>query len=116
MRTVKRPPSQTWKTFLQNHLGEIVATDFFTVPTVRMRVLFVFIVLEHPRRKVLHFGVTEHPTAEWVGQQVVEAFAEREAPRYLIRDRDASYGSEFRRRIQSKQTGYFMISCKQSFR
>jgi hypothetical protein len=56
-----------------------------------MRVLFVFIVLEHQRRKVLHFGVTEHPTAEWVGQQVVEAFAEREAPRYLIRDRDASY-------------------------
>jgi transposase InsO family protein len=66
-----------------------------------MRVLFVFIVLEHHRRKVLHFGVTEHPTAEWVGQQVVEAFAEREAPRYLIRDRDASYGKEFRRRVQS---------------
>src|ERR1035438_8612133 len=62
---------------------------------------FVFIVLEHQRRKVLHFGVTEHPTAEWVGQQVVEAFAEREAPRYLIRDRDASYGNEFRRRVQS---------------
>jgi transposase InsO family protein len=66
-----------------------------------MRVLFVFIVLEHQRRKVLHFGVTEHPTSEWVGQQVVEAFAEREAPRYLIRDRDASYGHEFRRRVQS---------------
>src|ERR1017187_1552162 len=95
------PPSQSWKTFLQNHLGEIVAIDFFTVPTVRMRVLFVFIVLEHQRRKVLHFGVTQHPTAEWVGQQVVEAFAEREPARYLIRDRDASYGSEFRRRIQS---------------
>jgi len=59
LRTVKRPPSQTWKTFLQNHLGEIVATDFFTVPTVRLRILFVFIVLEHHRRKVLHFGVTE---------------------------------------------------------
>jgi transposase InsO family protein len=101
LRTVSGPPSQTWKTFLQNHLGEIVATDFFTVPTVRMRVLFVFIVLEHHRRRVLHFGVTEHPTAEWVGQQVVEAFAEREAPRYLIRDRDASYGNEFRRRVQS---------------
>src|ERR1035441_10675296 len=83
------------------HLGEIVAIDFFTVPTVRMHVLFVFIVLEHQRRKVLHFGVTEHPTSEWVGQQVVEAFAEREAPRYLIRDRDASYGNEFRRRVQS---------------
>ena len=81
--------------------GEIVAIDFFTVSTVRMRVLFVFIVLELQRRKVLHFGVTEHPTSEWVGQQVVEAFAEREAPRYLIRDRDASYDHEFRRRIQS---------------
>src|ERR1035441_1249456 len=69
LRTVKRLPSQTWKTFLQNHLGEIVAIDFFTVPTVRMRVLFVFIVLEHQRRKVLHLGGTEHPTSEWVGQQ-----------------------------------------------
>ncbi len=101
LRMVKRPPSQSWKTFLHNHLGEIVATDFFTVPTVRMRILFVFIVLEHDRRKVLHFGVTEHPTAAWVGQQVVEAFSEREAPRYLVRDRDASYGHEFRRRVQS---------------
>jgi putative transposase len=62
------PPSQTWKTFLQNYLGKIVAIDFFTVPTVRMRVLFVFIVLAHQRRKVLHFGVTDHPTAEWIAQ------------------------------------------------
>lgn len=101
MRTVKRPPSQTWKTFLQNHIGEIVATDFFTVPSVSLRVIFVFLVLEYQRRKVLHFGVTEHPTAEWAAQQIVEAFANRDAKRYLIRDRDASYGSEFRRRIQS---------------
>ena len=77
LRTVKRPPSQTWKTFLQNHIGEIVAIDFFTVPTIRLRVLFVFLVLEHQRRKVLHFGVTEHPSAEWAAQQVVEAFAEQ---------------------------------------
>jgi hypothetical protein len=76
----------------RNHIGEIVATDFFTVPTVGLRVLFVFLVLEHRRRKVLHFGVTEHPTSEWVAQQMVEAFAERDAPRYLIRDRDTSYG------------------------
>ena len=94
LRTVPRPPSQTWKTFLRNHIGEIVATDFFTVPTVGLRVLFVFLVLEHRRRKVLHFGVTERPTSEWVAQQMVEAFAERDAPRYLIRDRDASYGTE----------------------
>jgi transposase InsO family protein len=101
LRTVKRPPSQTWKTFLQNHIGEIVAIDFFTVPTIRLRVLFVFLVLEHQRRKVLHFGVTEHPNAEWAAQQVVEAFAEQGSKRYLVRDRDATYGHEFRRRIQS---------------
>ncbi len=101
LQTIRRPPSQTWKSFLQNHIGEIVATDFFTVPTASLRVLFVFIVLEHQRRKVVHFGVTEHPTAEWVSQQLVEAFTERDAPCYLIRDRDASYGSEFRCRMQS---------------
>lgn len=100
LRTVKRPPSQTWKTFLQNHIGEIVAIDFFTVPTIRLRVLFVFLVIEHQRRKVLHFGVTEQPTAEWTAQQVVEAFSERDAKHYLIRDRDSVYGGEFRSRVQ----------------
>lgn|ERR1700731_4454482 len=65
---VKRPPSQTWRTFLKNHVGEIVATDFFTVPTVGLRVLFVFLVFAHERRRVLHFGITEHPTTQWVGQ------------------------------------------------
>lgn len=55
LRTVKRPPSQTWRTFLQNHIGEIVAVDFFTVPTIRLRVLFIFLIIEHQRRKVLHF-------------------------------------------------------------
>jgi len=81
LQTVKRPPSQTWKTFLQNHFGEIVAIDFFTVPTICLRVLFVFLVIEHRRRRVLHFGVSEHPTAEWAGQQVIEAFSERDAKR-----------------------------------
>jgi len=98
LRTLKLPPSQTWKTFLENHMGEMVATDFFTVPTVRMRVFFVFLILEHTRRRVLGFAVTEHPTAEWTGQQMVEAFQERDVPRYLVRDRDASYGHEFRSR------------------
>jgi len=98
---MKRPPSQTWKTFLKNHMGEIVATDFFTVPTLRMGVLFVFLVVEHARRKVLHFAVTEHPTAEWAGQHMVEAFADRDVARYLIRDRDGIYGHEFRHRIRS---------------
>src|SRR5215469_6615043 len=87
LRTVKRPPSQTWRTFLQNHLGEIVAIDFFTVPTIRLRVLFVFLVMEHERRRVLHFFVTEQPTTEKTAQHVVEAFSDREAKCYLIRDR-----------------------------
>jgi putative transposase len=64
LRTVKRPPSQSWETFLRNHIGEVVAIDFFTVPTIRLRVLFVFLVLEHQRKRVLYFGVSEHPTAE----------------------------------------------------
>ncbi len=95
------PPSQTWKTFLRNHLGQVVSVDFSTVPTIRVRVLFVFLVIEHRRREVLHFNVTYHPTSAWVAQQVVEAFAERELPRYLIRDWDGVYGNEFRRRLES---------------
>jgi hypothetical protein len=94
LRTVPRPPSQTWKTFLRNHLGQIVSVDFFTVPTIRLRVLFVFLVLEHRRREVLHFNVTDHPTSGWVAQQIVEAFADRETPGYLIRDRDGVYGED----------------------
>ncbi len=101
LRTIKRPPSQTWKTFLKNHIGEIVAVDFFTVPTIRLRVLFVFLVIEHKRRRVLHFGITEHPTSEWTAQQMTEAFSERDAKRYVIRDRDAIYGDAFRRRVES---------------
>jgi putative transposase len=101
LRTLRRPPTQTWKTFLHNHLGQLVSIDFFTVPTVTMKVLFVFIVLEHSRREVLHFNVTEHPTAAWTSQQIVEAFADRDAPRYLIRDRDGVYGNEVGLRITS---------------
>src|SRR5947209_19811535 len=82
MRTLRRPPNQTWRTFLHNHFGHMVSTDFFTVPTITMKVLFVFIVLEHDRRKVLHFNVTEHPTAPWIAQQIVEAFADRDTARY----------------------------------
>jgi len=68
-----RPPSQTWKTFLHNHLNQMVSIDFFTVPTLSLKVLFVFIGLEHGRRQVLHFNVTEHPTAAWTAQQIVAA-------------------------------------------
>jgi putative transposase len=88
LRSIPHPPSQNWKTFLKNHGNEIMAIDFFTVPTFSFKVLFVFVVLAHRRREVLHFNVTEHSTAEWTAQQVVEAVAGRDAPRYLVRDRD----------------------------
>ena len=101
LRRFRRPPNQTWRTFLQNHVCQMVSIDFFTVPTITMRVLFVFIVLEHDRRKVLHFNVIEHPTGAWTAQQIVEAFAYREAAQYLIRDRDSRYSAEVQLRIQS---------------
>jgi transposase InsO family protein len=85
----RKPPSQTWRTFLDNHLRQLVAVDFFVVPTLTFRVLFVFIVLTHNRRRILHFNVTSHPTAEWTAQQIREAFPWDTAPRFLLRDRDA---------------------------
>jgi len=91
----RKPPSQTWRTFLTNHLAQTAAIDFFTVPTATLRVLFVFVVLSHERRQVVHFGVTEHPTEEWTMQQMREAFPWEEAPRYVLRDRDAIYGRDF---------------------
>jgi len=103
LRRLPRPPGQTWKTFLHNHLAQMVSIDFFTVPTITLKVLFVFIVLEHRRRQVLHFNVTDHPTAAWTSQQIVEAFAEHDTPGYLLRDRDGVYGSDVRSRIASLQ-------------
>ena len=94
-----KPPSQSWKTFLKNHAPDLVSIDFFTVPTATFRVLYVFIVLSHKRRCVMHFNVTDHPTAEWTAQQMVEAFPYDTSPRYVLRDRDKIYGSEFRRRV-----------------
>jgi hypothetical protein len=96
---VKRcgPPSQTWRTFLDNHGKEIVALDFFTVPTATFRVLFVLIILSHDRRRILHVNVTAHPTATWTARQLQEACGLEEAPRYLLRDRDAIYGEDFHR-------------------
>jgi putative transposase len=91
----RKPPSQTWRTFLTNHLAQTAAIDFFTVPTATFRVLFVFVVLSHERRRVVHFGVTEHPTEEWTMQQMREAFPWEEAQRYVLRDRDAIYGRDF---------------------
>jgi transposase InsO family protein len=96
----RKPPSQTWRTFLDNHVRDIVAVDFFTVPTATFRILFRFIVLRHHRRMVVHFNVTAHPTAKWTAQQTVDAFPGDDVPRFLIRDRDSIYGEFFRRRIK----------------
>ena len=97
----RRPlPSQTWRTFLANHVRDLVSLDFFTVPTARLRVLFVLVVLAHHRRRVVHFNVTEHPTAHWTAQQIVDAFPDDSAPAYLLRDRDQVYGEQFRHRVK----------------
>ena len=97
----RKPPSPTWKEFLKNHVRDLVSIDFIVVPTVRFKVLFVLVVLAHHRRRVVHFNVTEHPTAQWTGQQIIEAFPWGTAPKYLLRDRDAIYGSQFQRRVKS---------------
>jgi putative transposase len=88
-----KPPSPTWKAFLTNHLRDLVALDFFIVPTVTHKVLFVLLILAHHRRRVIHFHITEHPTAAWTAQQIVDAFPWDEAPRYLLRDRDRIYNT-----------------------
>jgi len=100
MRRPRKPPSQTWRTFLRNHVTDIAACDFFTIPTVTFRVLYVFIVLRHDRREIVHFNVTTNPHAEWTGQQIINAFPYEEAPRFLIRDRDGIYGDYFKNRIK----------------
>jgi putative transposase len=100
---VTKPPSQTWKTFLHNHASQIVAIDFFCVPTAAFRNLYCFIILSHDRRQVVHFNVTDHPTAAWTAQQVVEAFPEDTVPRFLRRDRDQIFAEEFRRRVKAMQ-------------
>ena len=94
-RTVSRliskcrpPPSQTWRTFLTNHVRDLVSLDFFTVPTAGLRVLFVLVVLADHRQRIVHFNVTEHPTAHWTAQQIVDAFPNDTEPSYLLRDRD----------------------------
>jgi transposase InsO family protein len=97
----RKPPSSTWKVFLNNHVKDLVSIDFFVVPTVRFKVLFVLVVLAHHRRRVVHFNVTEHPTAQWTAQQIIEAFPWDTTPKYLLRDRDGIYGDTFQRRVQS---------------
>jgi transposase InsO family protein len=97
----RRPPSQVWRAFLKNHARELIALDFFTVPTATFRVLFVAVVLSYGRRRLVHFNVTEHPTADWTARQVLEAVAVEKAPRYLVRDRDQVYGGRFSRQAKT---------------
>lgn len=96
----RKPPSPTWKAFLQNHVTDLVSIDFFVVPTIQFKLLFVLVVLAHARRKVIHCNVTENPTAQWTAQQIIEAFP-WDTPKYLLRDRDAIYGNAFQQRVQS---------------
>ena len=100
---VKRrgPPSQGWKTFLQNHTDGIAAMDLFVVPTISFRLLYGLLIVGHGRRHILWFGVTAHPTAEWIANQITEVCGWEQAPRYLIRDRDRAYGEVFIRRLRS---------------
>jgi hypothetical protein len=97
----RKPPSQTWRTFLDNHVKTMVWVHFFRVPTIRFQVLYVFLVLAHDRHRILHFAVTAHPTAEWTTQQLREAYPWHTAPRYLLRDCNRIFGKPFVDQIES---------------
>jgi putative transposase len=111
-RRPPKPPSPTWKTFLQNHVKDLIALDFFVVPTVTHKLLFVLLILAHERRRMVHFNITEHPTAQWTAQQVVDALPWDEAPRYLLRDRDRIYGASFRQRVRRMGIAEVVIAPK----
>jgi putative transposase len=96
-RRPRKPSSETWRTFLTSHVSQLASIDFFTVPTATFRVLFVFIVLSHDRRRIVHANVTAHPTSAWTAQQLREAWPWNSAPRFVIRDRGTIYGWDFRR-------------------
>src|ERR1017187_4875787 len=97
----REPPSQGWKTFLRNHADGIAAMDMFVVPTISFRLLYGLLIMGHGRRQILWFGVTAHPTGEWIANQITEACGWEQVPRYLIRDRDGAYGEIFIRRLRS---------------
>jgi len=101
MANERRPPSQGWRTFISNHAEGIAALDLFVVPTISFRLLFGLLILRHDRREILWLGVTTHPTAEWIAQQVTEAIGWGKPPNYLLRDRDQVYGDAFMSRIRA---------------
>jgi transposase InsO family protein len=106
----RKPPSQGWRVFLENHSREIAAVDFFTVVTLNFRILICFVVLRHHQRTVVHFNVTSHPTGRWTAQQIVEAFPCDTAPRYLLRDRDRIYSSCFTDRVRGMDIEEVLIA------
>jgi putative transposase len=95
-----KPPSHTWRTFLKNHTKQLASIDFFTVPTLTFRILYVFVVLSHGHRRIIHFNVTSHPTAEWTSPQLLQAFPYDAVPQYVLRDRDRIYGEDVRRQLK----------------
>jgi hypothetical protein len=97
----RRPPSQGWRTFLRNHADGIAAMDLFVVPTISFRLLYGLLILRHDRRRILWLGATTHPTAEWIARQLIEACGWKQAPQYLVHDRDRSYGEVFLRRVRA---------------
>ena len=103
-------PSQSWRSFLRNHAGAIAAMDFLVVPTVTTRLLYALVLLNHERRKIVHFNITDAPTAAWTAQQVVNAFPYDTAPKYLLRDRDSIYGSVFVQRVEGMGIEQKLIS------
>ena len=106
----RKPPSQTWRTFLDNHMDCLASVDSFTVPTATFRVLYCFVVLCHERRRIVHVNVTANPTERWTAQQIVEAFPYETAPRYMIRDRASTYGEWFRQRVKNMGIGEVVIA------
>ena len=101
MARPSKPPSQTWKTFLQNHAEAIAAIDMCVIPTLTFDLLFALLVVGHGRRQLLWFEMARHPTAEWLARQITEAFPWASAPAYLVRDNDRAYGHTFQRRVRA---------------
>jgi putative transposase len=95
----RRPPAQTWQTFLKNHTRVLASCDFFTVPTATFEILYCFVLLAHDRRRVVHVNVTRHPTAAWLGNQIRQAFPFDTVPRFLLHDRDGCYGDDLHRPV-----------------
>jgi transposase InsO family protein len=106
----RKPPSPTWRAFLKNHVQDLVSLDFLVVPTITNKLLFVLVILAHQRRRIVHVNLTEHPTAAWTVQQVVDTVPWDEAPHYLLRDRDRIYGDDFRQRVRNMEIEEVLIA------